>query len=136
MKPFIAHMQINVDETNMSFYKDLLTFLGWQIIYDDPNMLGAASVQDDSVWFVGGAKAVASDYDGPGVNHIAFGVESQADVDQAAVYLAEHGIKHLFETPRHRPEFTGSADQTYYQVMFESPDRLLFEIVYTGPKQD
>jgi hypothetical protein len=41
----------------------------------------------------------------------------------------------LFETPRHRPEFS-SEDSTYYQIMFESPDRILLEFVYTGPKQD
>jgi hypothetical protein len=50
-------------------------------------------------------------------------------------YLKQHGIKALFETPRHRPEFSGSEAETYYQVMFESPDRILFEVVYTGPKQ-
>jgi hypothetical protein len=27
-----------------------------------------------------------------------------------------------------------SPDKTYYQVMFESPDRILFEVVYTGLK--
>ena len=35
----------------------------------------------------------------------------------------------LFETPRHRAEFTNSPEQTYYQVMFETPDRILVEIV-------
>jgi hypothetical protein len=49
------------------------------------------------------------------------------------VWLKESGIPHLFETPRHRPEFS-EGDNTYYQVMFESPDRILFEVVYTGPK--
>ena len=40
----------------------------------------------------------------------------------------------LFETPRHRPDFARSADQTYYQVMFEIPDHILLEVVYTGRK--
>jgi hypothetical protein len=39
----------------------------------------------------------------------------------------------LFDTPRHRPDFSQSPDHTYYQIMFESPDRILFEVVYTGP---
>jgi hypothetical protein len=51
------------------------------------------------------------------------------------VYLREHNVQPLFETPRHRPEFSAGPDQTYYQVMFESPDRILFEVVYTGPKE-
>jgi hypothetical protein len=99
-------------------------------------MVGAASVQSSSLWFVGGAKDVANDYDGPGVNHIAFGAERQEDVIAAATYLDERGIARLFETPRHRPEFAAGEGETYFQVMFESPDRLLFEVVYTGPKQD
>ena len=37
-------------------------------------------------------------------------------------------------TPRHRPEFSASEHDTYYQIMFESPDRVLFEVVYEGPK--
>ena len=41
----------------------------------------------------------------------------------------------LFETPRHRPEFAESDGHTYYQVMFASPDGILFEIVYVGPKE-
>ncbi len=61
----------------------------------------------------------------------------------APIRLAAIGPRHkVYEadgwklyTPRHRPEFSQGPDQTYYQVMFESPDRVLFEVVYTGPKQ-
>jgi hypothetical protein len=48
--------------------------------------------------------------------------------------LRERGVGLLFGTPQHRPEFAQGEDQTYYQVMFESPDRILLEVVYTGPK--
>ncbi len=68
------------------------------------------------------------------MNHLAIGAESQADVDAIAADLTERGVALLFETPRHRPEFAQSDAQTYYQVMFASPDRILFEVVYTGPK--
>ncbi len=50
-------------------------------------------------------------------------------------YLRERNIPPLFDTPRHRPEFAMNEEYTYYQVMFESPDRILFEIVYMGPLQ-
>ena len=80
-----------------------------------------------------GAKAVGNDYDGPGMNHVAIAAASQADVDATVGYLHDRGIEVLFDTPRHRPEFSGEGT-TYYQVMFESPDRVLFEVVYTGPK--
>ena len=89
---------------------------------------------NDSLWFIGEVKDAANDYDGPGMNHIAFATETQAEVDQAVSHLRANGIATLFETPRHRPEFAGSEGETYYQVMFESPDRILVEIVYTGAK--
>jgi hypothetical protein len=91
--------------------------------------------QGESIWFIGEATDVANDYDGPGMNHFAIGAESQADVDAAAAHLISKDIEMLFETPRHRPEFSGDGT-TYYQIMFESPDRILFEFVYAGPKQD
>jgi catechol 2,3-dioxygenase-like lactoylglutathione lyase family enzyme len=69
------------------------------------------------------------------MNHLGIAVDSQAEVDQAAAYLAGKGIEALFETPRHRPDFASSEKDTYYQVMFKSPDNILFEVVYTGPKQ-
>ena len=59
---------------------------------------------------------------------------TQADVDATVGYLEKQGVAALFETPRHRPDFATSETDTYYQVMFESPDGVLFEVVYTGPK--
>jgi hypothetical protein len=38
-----------------------------------------------------------------------------------------------FDTPLQRPDFS-SGDNIYYQIMFEGPDRILFEFFYTGPK--
>ena len=59
---------------------------------------------------------------------------TQADVDATVGYLEKQGVAALFETPRHRPDFATSETDTYYQVMFESPDGVLSEVVYTGPK--
>jgi catechol 2,3-dioxygenase-like lactoylglutathione lyase family enzyme len=134
MQTHFAHIQFNVQPANLSFYKDLMAVLGWQAIFDIEGMLGVAAQSGGSLWFVGNVKEVSNDYDGPGMNHLAFGAASQADVDTVAASLAERGVELLFETPRHRAEFAHSDDQTYYQVMFESPDRILFEVVYTGPK--
>ncbi len=134
MQTHLAHIQFNVRPENMPFYKDLMGFLGWQSIYDGDGMLGVAGKNGESFWFIGQVKEVANDYDGPGVNHLGLGAASQADVDAVAAYLRERGVELLFETPRHRAEFSQSAEQTYYQVMFETPDRILVEVVYTGPK--
>jgi catechol 2,3-dioxygenase-like lactoylglutathione lyase family enzyme len=130
----IGHIVFGVQPTNMSFYKDFLSFVGWDIIYDSPEMLGVTGPHGVSLWFGTEVKPVTNDYDGPGVNHIAFSVPAQGDVDTVVAYLTEHDTEHLFETPRHRPEFSSGEDQTYYQVMFETPDRILIEVVYTGPK--
>jgi catechol 2,3-dioxygenase-like lactoylglutathione lyase family enzyme len=134
MQSSLGHLQINVQPNNLGFYKDLFAFLGWQSIGADDSYVAVADSNKTSLWFIGNVKDVAYDYDGPGVNHVAISVGAQSNVDEAAQYLAERGIQHLFETPRHRPDFSGDGPDTYYQVMFESPDRILFEIVYIGPK--
>lgn len=134
MQSSLAHLQINVRATNLDFYRDLMRFLGWQTLMDEGPFVGVGGTNGASLWFIGEVKDIANDYDGPGVNHIGIGAAAQADVDTVAAYLKEKGVPALFETPRHRPEFSRGEGQTYYQVMFESPDRVLFEVVYTGPK--
>jgi catechol 2,3-dioxygenase-like lactoylglutathione lyase family enzyme len=131
----LSHIQFNVRPGNVPFYKDLFAFLGWQAIHEGDGFLGVAGKHGASLWFIGQVKDVNNDYDGPGMNHLALGTERQADVDAAAAYLRERGVALLFDTPRHRPEFSEGEGQTYYQVMFESPDRVLLEVVYTGPKE-
>ena len=132
MQTFFGHIQLNVHPENMAFYKDLMSFLGWKALVDHENFLGVGDKNQASLWFIGGAKDVQNDYDGPGVNHIGIQAASVEDVDAAAAYLLERGVEHLFGTPQHRAEFS-QPGSTYYQVMFESPDRILFEIVYIGP---
>ena len=134
MHTHLTHMQFNVQPGNVAFYKELLAFLGWQPLYEGEGMLGMADNHGVSLWFIGQVNQARNDYDGPGMNHLALAAMSQADVDIVASYLAKRDVELLFETPRHRPEFTQNQDETYYQVMFETPDRILLEVVYTGPK--
>ncbi len=131
----ISHLVFGIRPENQAFYKDLMTFLGWQQIYADHATIGLGNTDGASIWFGPQLKDVKNDYDGPGLNHIAIGVPAQTDVDLVCGYLKDKGIEALFETPRYRPEFSRSDAFTYYQVMFESPDRILFEVVYTGPKE-
>lgn len=128
-----GHIQFNVRAQNLAFYKDLFAFLNWPALVDDPMMLGVGKDSSSSLWFFGDAKEVGNDYDGPGMNHLGLHVQRQEEVDQMVTYLHQHGIAPLFDTPRHRPEFSQDADHTYYQVMFETPDRILLEVVYIGP---
>jgi catechol 2,3-dioxygenase-like lactoylglutathione lyase family enzyme len=134
MKTQLGHVEVKIDTANSAFYKDLLQFLGWNTIWEGEGMLGLGGADGASLWFSAAVGGGANDYDRPGVNHLGISVSSQADVDATAAYLRSKSVPALFETPRHRPEFASNADETYYQVMFESPDRVLFEVVYTGPK--
>ena len=142
MKSSLSHAMILVRPENMGFYRDLFGFLGWGTIFDGDvggglPMLGVSGERGEggeSLWFAGQVNEATNDYDGPGVNHLAIGTESQADVDETAAFLTERGVELLFETPRHRPEFSSGEGKTYYQIMFASPDRILWEVVYTGPK--
>lgn len=133
MKSTVEHIQINIDQANIPFYQELLGFLGWDVCYQDPNVLGVINEQGTSLWFTGPAKAADNDYDGVGMNHLAIAVNTKIEVDEVVEYLQDHSVKALFDTPRFRPEFGSGPDHVYYQVMFESPDRILFEVVYTGP---
>ncbi len=133
MQTSLGHIQLNINPANLGWYRDIFGFLGWNTIYDGDGMLGIAGKGEASLWFTPQTKEAANDYDGRGVNHLGIAAESIADVDATAGYLKQQSLPALFETPRHRPEFS-SEGQTYYQVMFESPDHILFEVVYTGPK--
>lgn len=134
MDSSVAHLQVNIDYENVGFYRELIQFFGWETAWDEAPVLGCAGKNGVSLWFIGGANGAENDYDGRGVNHVGISVGSQSDVDEVAAFLSERGVEALFDTPRHRPEFSGGEDQTYYQVMFETPDRVLIEVVYTGPK--
>jgi catechol 2,3-dioxygenase-like lactoylglutathione lyase family enzyme len=134
MQTTVAHIQINVGRVNLPFYRELAELLGLSTIYGDDNMLGVGATNGTSLWFVAAPKDTRNDYDAPGMNHLGLGAASIADVDAVVAWLAGKGVARLFETPRHREEFSGGPENTYYQVMFESPDRILFEVVYTGPK--
>ena len=133
----VGHLVYNINTKNTAFYKDLFVFLGLNVLYDVPEMIGVIDEHGVSLWLGAAPKEVSTtnDYDGPGLNHLGLSVKAIADVDAAVDILADRGVTALFETPRHRPEFSAGPDQTYYQVMFESPDSILFEIVYTGPKE-
>ena len=130
----LGHLVFGIENKNLGFYRDLFGFLGWQIIYDAEGMLAAGDSNGVSLWFGSYTKDVSNDYDGPGLNHLAISTATQDEVDQAAAFLKEKDVKPLFDTPRHRPDFSQNENSTYFQVMFETPDHILVEIVYIGPK--
>ena len=134
VKTHLGHLVFHIDPENAGFYKDLFAFLGWQSIYDEGGVFGVTNGGECALWFEGEANGAHNDYNGAGLNHLAITTEHQADVDTAATYLRGKGVALLFGTPCDRPEHADSANHLYYSAMFESPDRILLEVVYSGPK--
>jgi hypothetical protein len=97
-------------------------------------MLGMGVEGKGSFWFAAAPGKRKTDYDQLGVNHLGIRADAQQDVDTVAAFLKGKHVAPLFGTPRHRPEFAEGEGQTYYQVMFTSPDNVLLEVVYIGPK--
>jgi catechol 2,3-dioxygenase-like lactoylglutathione lyase family enzyme len=134
VKTHLGHLVFHIDPANAGFYQDLFTFLGWTSIYDEGGVFGITNGGGCALWFEGEANGARNDYDGAGLNHLALAAEQQADVDAAAAYLRDKGVDLLFGTPANRPEHADSDHHLYYSAMFASPDGLLLEVVYTGPK--
>jgi len=134
VKTSFNHVQFNIDPANVGFYRDLFGFLAWETLYEGEDFIGVGDGHG-SLWFMGGANNSANDHDGPGLNHLGIGTETQDQVDETVSYLRDRGAELLYGTPCHRPEYAGE-DGVYYSAMFESPDKILLEVVYSGPKSD
>ena len=109
-----------------------MEFMGWSVIFETDGTIGYKSKTNGDLWFVEADKNESNDYDAKGVNHISLRVDEMANVDEVKDFLEKKNVKMLFDTPKHRPEFTANPNETYYQIMFESTDKILFEIVYIG----
>jgi catechol 2,3-dioxygenase-like lactoylglutathione lyase family enzyme len=135
MKTNFSHIQVNIDfEKNHGFYKEFMTFLGWNVVFETNGIIGFTSGQNGDIWFIDSKKKETMDYDMIGVNHIGIKVDTQDNLDKCIIFLKSKGINGLFDTPRHRPEFVQKPDETYYQIIFETPDKAQFELVYVGKK--
>ncbi len=134
MPAAVNHVVLNIDPENLGFYRDLFAALGWPTLVDMPEhqMIGVGEGLG-SVWIGPNGNGQANDRDGVGMNHLALNADSVEAVDAAAAWIAGRGVPALYETPRHRPDFAWGEGNTYYQVMFDSPDKVLIEVVYTGP---
>ncbi len=139
MASWMHHLLFRIDMTNVPWYRDLFARLGWTRVREDDDVLGVVGANGELIEFTGPYHPeVTNDYDGKGLNHLAIAVESVADVDTFVAWMQEQGIAPIFGTPRHRPEFadySSAPDGDYYHVMFESPDNLLLEVLYVGPRQ-
>ena len=126
--PFIHHIELNVTEIKRSkaFYNPILTWLGYRrsgsrIWVSDNSMIciWRRTVKEMRV------------IEGAGLHHLAFGVETQKEVDDFynEVLLKINGVK-IKSPPKYCPEFKYN---TYYATYFDDPDSNYLEVVYTDP---
>ena len=126
MKGVAYHIQLNVSD--LEFYRALLSYLEFQIIDQGPEHLGATDGNSD-IWIT----RVAAEHahrpfhrKAAGLNHIAFRVPSREDVNRfCREFLENRCIVPLYGGPREHPDYRPG----YYAVYFEDPDRIKVEVV-------
>lgn len=138
MTPVVSHIEITVGDMDVAvpFYDKLLPLLGFSsaqrssaviethdkhvVSYDHPS-LGIA-ITSPRREFAGDAVHRRR----PGaLHHLAFKVDSRADVDRLHGELLKIGAT-IVIPPREFPEYTPSG---YYALFFKDPDGIRYEIV-------
>ncbi len=131
IKTSFNHLQIYVSDKNISFpfYKELLTYLGYEVIDDNGTHLGLRNEPTD-IWLKEAPKENKSksyNRKNVGINHLAFKVSKKEDVDKFyQEFLIPKRIKPLYDSPKNFPKYTDN----YYAVFFEDPDRIKLEVVF------
>jgi len=125
---FIHHIELNVTniKKSIAFYNPILTWLGFR-------RCGAKIWVHDNLLICIWKKTVKEKrvIEGAGLHHLAFGVETQKEVDDFynEVLLKINGIK-IKSPPKYCPEFRY---KIYYATYFDDPDGNYLEVVYTEP---
>jgi catechol 2,3-dioxygenase-like lactoylglutathione lyase family enzyme len=138
MEPVVSHIEITVKDMNVAvpFYDRLLPLLGYDLTrkssvvieahekhvvsYEHPRL--GISITSPRREFA--ADAVHRRRPGA-LHHLAFKVESRADVDRLHVELLGIGATVVI-APREFPEYTPAG---YYALFFKDPDGIRYEIV-------
>jgi len=131
IKTTFNHLEIYVSDKKISFafYKDLLSYLDYEVILEDEDHLGMKNGSSE-MWF----KEVPEDgKEGKysrrnvGLNHLAFGVSKKEDVDKfVGEFLVPKNMRMLYDSPKPFPQYT----ENYYAVYFEDPDKIKLEVVF------
>lgn len=131
MKSSVYHLQLNVSNSKKSlpFYKSFLGHLGYRIVDESSEHLGASNGTTD-IWVIQTDekyKKRGFHRKSAGLNHMAFRVDSKKAVDDLVrKFLKPKKIKPLYQSPCLFPEY----HKDYYAVYFEDPDRIKLEVVY------
>ena len=134
MPAALDHLQFNVGKpaTSLAFYKDMFSFLGYNIVADHGppwEMVGVSDGHTTYYFYRTDEDKREHPYnrDGTGLNHIGLLVESKAEVDRfIEEFMKPRGMAPEWGTPRVREDYGGN----YYQVMFADPEGLAIEVFY------
>jgi catechol 2,3-dioxygenase-like lactoylglutathione lyase family enzyme len=138
MEPVISHIEITVRnmETAVPFYDALLPLLGFDLAHRSSAMIGPHDKHVVSYEHPRLGIAITSPRREfahevvhrrkPGaLHHLAFKVESRAEVERLHAALLEIGANVVIP-PKEFPEYTPPG---YYALFFKDPDGIKFEIV-------
>jgi catechol 2,3-dioxygenase-like lactoylglutathione lyase family enzyme len=132
----LSHLDLTITDPDRSipFYDTVLSLLGYRRVPVEPDTTAVAcwSIADteQSVFSIalertrGAGKRRKYDRQAPGLHHLAFHVDSRADVDQLHAQLVALGIT-ILDPPAVYPYTPG-----YYAMSCQDPEGLVLELVY------
>lgn len=132
----IAHLEINVShlEKSKNFYLTFLSQLKWKMVLNNDKEVGFKGPDNVHLFLKQTENSFLSDVfhrKQTGLNHIAFRVESEQEIEDMRSFLKENNIKRLYEN--HSGDYSEEYHMKHYKaVFFEDPDRIKCEIVFVG----
>ena len=125
------HIDLSVTDVAAAkaVYGPVLEFIGYTQVKDDPDVcewdLRDREPFGASIGIRRAKTLRAHDGYSPGLQHLAWRVESRAAVDAVHALLIRYGIT-VLDPPAHYPEYSGD----YYAVFFADPDGIRLEVVH------
>lgn len=119
-----GHVRLSVRNlaTSMVFYEQLFRIIGVQRVAEK----GWTTNEGFGVWLIQAQQADPPyTFGAPGLHHLCFKVESDAEVDMVHDFLEDNGVT-VTAPPQRYPQYT----EEYYAVFFLDPDGLHLEVAY------
>ena len=138
MRGVIHHLDLTVREPDQvfRFYDAVLSALGYRLERKSARGYDWNLVSELGMHSIGIVKASTHgaqrqhDRYAPGLHHVAWAVDSRAEVDQMYEMVRSIGAT-ILDAPADYPHYNNG--QGYYAVFFSDPDGLKLECVYTPP---
>jgi catechol 2,3-dioxygenase-like lactoylglutathione lyase family enzyme len=138
MRGVIHHLDLTVRDPDQvfSFYDTILSALGYRLERKGARGYDWNLESELGVHSIGIVKASAQgaprqhDRYSPGLHHVAWAVDSRAEVDRMYETVCAIGAT-ILDLPGDYPQYNNG--RGYYAVFFADPDGLKLECVYTPP---